>query len=315
MKRVAGLAGVGVSLLLLATMVVSGVLVIGEGPSAAAQAVVTPGPEAQAPVQPKAAPVQPQVPPPVVDVLQSGVLIVISKASQKMYVFKDGDPWGSSPVSTGKRGHSTPAGVFPILQKKKFHRSNLYSNAPMPFMQRLTWGGIAIHAGRLPGYPASHGCIRLPYGFAQTLFGLTRSDSTTVVVTNAPVDSDDHAITLALGTQQPGPKLPGMAPVPPVMAATQEPSAPATQPAAVPPQGMAGPGQTIQLAAALSPGEAEAHWQALVIQHPELARFHKQVIPAVVGSRQYWRLRASAPGAHAYCTTLKRAGEDCFRVS
>ena len=124
------------------------------------------------------------LPPAVNAVLKSGVLIVISKPSQTMYVFKDGALWNSSPVSTGKRGHTTPSGMFPILQKRTFHRSNIYSNAPMPHMQRLTWGGIAIHAGKLPGYPASHGCIRLPYAFARQLFALTRI-GTPVKVTQA----------------------------------------------------------------------------------------------------------------------------------
>jgi L,D-transpeptidase catalytic domain len=247
-------------------------------------------------------PPKPAGPPPVSEVLQSGVLIVVSKASQRMYVFKDGVPWASSPVSTGKRGHSTPAGVFPILQKKVFHRSNIYSNAPMPYMQRLTWRGIAIHAGRLPGYAASHGCIRLPHSFARSLFNLTRADATTVVVTNDAVGSDEGAITLALGTQ---------GQVPAVV-----PSKPEVRLAAAPVRmAFAGPGQTIQLAAAITLAEAEAHWQDLVSQHPELAGFSKAVIPAVVGSRRFYRLRASAPGAHAYCASLKRSGQDCFNVS
>ncbi|MFY7837668.1 MAG: hypothetical protein ACOVQ0_15445 [Novosphingobium sp.] len=77
----------------------------------------------------------------------------------------------------------------------------------------------------------------------------------------------------------------------------------------------AGRGQTIQLVAALSPAEAEAHWQGMVARHPELAGFRKVVVPAVVGTRRYWRLRATAPGAHAYCASLRRAGQDCFNVS
>lgn len=72
--------------------------------------------------------------------------------------------------------------MFTILQKKSFHRSNLYSDAPMPFMQRLTWSGVALHAGTLPGYPASHGCIRLPHDFARRLFGETRTGMTVMVV-------------------------------------------------------------------------------------------------------------------------------------
>src|SRR3546814_13834782 len=75
-------------------------------------------------------------------------------------------------VSTGMKGHRTTTGEFPVLQKRQWHRSNLYSNAPMPFMQRLTWDGIALHAGHNPGYPASHGCLRLPYDLARRLFGM-----------------------------------------------------------------------------------------------------------------------------------------------
>lgn len=242
------------------------------------------------------------LPPPVSDVLNSGVLIVVSNASQQMYVFKDGVQWASSPVSTGKQGHETPAGVFPILQKKVYHRSNLYSNAPMPYMQRLTWRGIAIHAGRLPGYPASHGCIRLPYSFARSLFGLTRAEATTVVVTNDAVESEEGAITLALGTQDEVPAV--VQPKPEVMLV----AAPARM-------AFVRPGQTIQLVAATSAGEAEAHWQELVMLYPALSGFRKIVVPAVVGSRRFYRLRATAPGAHAYCASLKRSGQACFNVS
>lgn len=97
----------------------------------------------------------------------AAVSILISLPGQIAYVYRDGVLIAASTVSTGKRGKSTPAGEFTILQKREFHRSNLYSNAPMPFMQRLTWTGIALHAGVLPGYPASHGCIRFPREFAR----------------------------------------------------------------------------------------------------------------------------------------------------
>ncbi|RYD64959.1 MAG: L,D-transpeptidase, partial [Sphingomonadales bacterium] len=96
--------------------------------------------------------------------------------------YRNGVPIGVSTVSTGKPGHRTPLGVFTILQKAKRHRSNKYSNAPMPYMQRLTWTGIAIHGGALPGYPASHGCIRLPHSFAPLLFDETALGMTVVVV-------------------------------------------------------------------------------------------------------------------------------------
>ena len=85
-------------------------------------------------------------------------------------------------VSTGSDGHETPVGDFTILEKQVFHRSNLYSDAPMPYMQRLTWDGIALHAGQLPGYPASHGCIRLPKAFARQLFDLTSMGGAVSVV-------------------------------------------------------------------------------------------------------------------------------------
>ncbi|HQS96858.1 MAG: hypothetical protein B7X90_07460 [Novosphingobium sp. 17-62-19] len=321
MKRFAGAIGAFVVLLLGAIAVVPGWLPFGGGEQAQAQVAMPSEPFSQpaAPVRP--APAAPKLPPQVSEVLQSGVLIVISKPTQRMFVFKDGVPWASSPVSTGKRGHGTPSGVFPILQKRVHHRSNLYSNAPMPFMQRLTWGGIAIHAGRLPGYPASHGCIRLPYAFAKSLFSLTKADATTVVVTNEAVRSDEGAITLALNTQTPRPALPGLVP-PPESALAERPSPTQVLPVPASPvllqvaaPRFSGPGQTIQLAAATSPGEAEAQWAELVAQHPELAGFRKSVVPAVVGARQFYRLRASAPGAHAYCAALKRAGQDCFRVS
>jgi hypothetical protein len=87
-----------------------------------------------------------------------------------------------APVSTGVPSHPTPLGVFSIIGKSKWHRSNIYSGAPMPFMQRLTWSGIALHAGPLPGYPASHGCIRLPYDFAQRLFGITQVGARVLVI-------------------------------------------------------------------------------------------------------------------------------------
>jgi lipoprotein-anchoring transpeptidase ErfK/SrfK len=100
--------------------------------------------------------------------------IVIVLDTQRIYVFQNEKLIGFSTISSGKKGKETPTGIFNILQKNVDHKSNLYSNAPMPFMQRLTWDGIAIHGGYLPGYPASHGCIRLPPVFAKALFGVTQ---------------------------------------------------------------------------------------------------------------------------------------------
>ena len=109
------------------------------------------------------------------------ILLVVSIRAQRAIVYRNGIPIGVSTVSTGKAGHETPTGVFTILQKNVDHKSNLYNSAPMPFMQRLTWDGIALHAGNLPGYPASHGCVRLPMAFARTLYGVTRLGMTVLV--------------------------------------------------------------------------------------------------------------------------------------
>lgn len=113
------------------------------------------------------------------------VLVVVSLPQQLVHVYRGGVRIGLSTVSTGKRGHDTPTGVFTVLQKKRMHRSNLYDDAPMPFMQRLTWDGVALHAGRLPGYPASHGCVRLPAAFAELLYTATDFDTVVVVADDA----------------------------------------------------------------------------------------------------------------------------------
>jgi lipoprotein-anchoring transpeptidase ErfK/SrfK len=109
------------------------------------------------------------------------VVVLVSIPQQTMHVYRNGILIGRSTVSTGSKGRATPGGVFSILEKKQTHRSKKYDNAPMPYMQRLTWSGIAMHSGKLPGYPASHGCIRLPYDFSQLLFKTTANGGTVVV--------------------------------------------------------------------------------------------------------------------------------------
>ena len=109
------------------------------------------------------------------------MLLIVNVATQRAVLFRNGVPIGASTVSTGRPGHATPTGVFTILQKQVEHYSSLYDDAPMPYMQRLTWQGVALHAGNLPGYPASHGCIRLPPGFAKLLYGETKVGMTVVV--------------------------------------------------------------------------------------------------------------------------------------
>jgi hypothetical protein len=123
------------------------------------------------------------------DVAAGPVSILISIPDQKAYVYRGDKLVAVSTVSTGKEGKETPVGVFTILQKKQMHHSNLYDNAPMPFMQRLTWDGIAIHAGKNPGFPASHGCIRVPSAFAKKLFTATELGAT-VEVTDIAFSGD-----------------------------------------------------------------------------------------------------------------------------
>jgi lipoprotein-anchoring transpeptidase ErfK/SrfK len=108
-------------------------------------------------------------------------LIVVSIGEQRVSLFGDGALVARSAVSTGMRGHPTPEGVFSVIQKDRYHRSNIYSSAPMPFMQRITWSGVALHAGVLPGYPASHGCIRLTYEFATMLWRTTQIGARVIV--------------------------------------------------------------------------------------------------------------------------------------
>jgi L,D-transpeptidase catalytic domain len=120
------------------------------------------------------------------------VVIVVSLPEQLAYVYRNGVRIAVSTVSTGKPGYETPTGVFTILQKSREHYSNLYDNAPMPFMQRLTWSGVALHAGKIPNYPASHGCVRLPYAFSEKLFSITQHGMTVVIA-----DDRSHAPTVA----------------------------------------------------------------------------------------------------------------------
>src|SRR5262245_1371806 len=100
--------------------------------------------------------------------------IIVSLTKQRVYVYRNGIKIGVSTCSTGKNDYDTPTGVFTILQKEEEHYSKTYDDAPMPMMQRLTWDGIALHAGKLPGYPASHGCVRLPKAFAEKLYEATQ---------------------------------------------------------------------------------------------------------------------------------------------
>ena len=112
------------------------------------------------------------------------LFLVIDLTRQRVLLYRGGVPIAASTISSGSKGRETPTGVFTILEKEVVHRSLTYDDAPMPYMQRLTAKGVAMHAGNLPGYPASHGCIRLPKAFAQLLYGVTEL-GTPVMITDA----------------------------------------------------------------------------------------------------------------------------------
>lgn len=127
------------------------------------------------------------------------LLISVSLATQSLTVYDDGVAIAHSPISSGTKEYPTPTGVFSVIQKQRFHRSNLYSAAPMPFMQRVTWSGVALHGGKLPGYPASHGCIRLPDDFAVRLWRTTSTGARVVITQRGTVPAEiSHARLFAL---------------------------------------------------------------------------------------------------------------------
>ncbi len=308
-----GRVGVRVSVLagLLVSLLGCGVLARG-----AFAGRVTPPP---APVQLASAGVQcgpdpvldgaPEGPPPLTpaSAARKGVLIVVSIPSQRLFVFRDGKEWGSTTISTGRRGHGTPAGTFTILQKAVKHRSRTYGNAPMPYMQRLTWGGVALHAGRVTGAPASHGCIRLPWNFARQLYALTNPASTSVVILRQPLDYAGAAKSAALGLPAPLREQPVRQ-----AAASLPPQPILPKPAAPLPHGMV---QTIQLAAAPNVAGADALWQELFASEPELQALEPVIVPAVVRQTQVYRLRASGRDAHAICGRLAARGIACLKVT
>src|SRR4051794_32414994 len=125
--------------------------------------------------------------PPSADLVASQPLtIIISLNRQKVDVYRGTALVANSQISSGKPGYATPAGVYTILEKQRWHESNIYSGAPMPWMQRITWSGMALHAGVVPGYPASHGCVRLPPSFASKLFQMTIGGENVVIARDSP---------------------------------------------------------------------------------------------------------------------------------
>src|ERR1700736_3367405 len=120
------------------------------------------------------------------------IMAIVSLSRQKITIYDAEGRVLQAPISSGQHGYDTPVGIYSVIQKEAEHYSNLYDDASMPFMQRITWSGIALHAGVLPGHPASHGCVRMPYGFAEHLFELTKLGMRVIVARNdvRPVEID-----------------------------------------------------------------------------------------------------------------------------
>ena len=122
------------------------------------------------------------------------LFLVIDLGEQRAMLYRNDVLIAASSVSTGSEGRETPMGMFTILEKEVFHRSRTYDDAPMPYMQRLTWKGVSMHAGNLPGYPASHGCIRLPAGFAKLLFGVTELGTPVLITDKAKLAEQERIV-------------------------------------------------------------------------------------------------------------------------
>jgi len=189
---------------------------------------------------------------------QGPLIIAISIEKQRLKLYDTNGFFAETPVSTGTRGHPTPMGVFSIIQKSKFHRSNIYSDAPMPYMQRITWSGVAMHAGVLPGYPASHGCIRMPMSFAIKMWKWTKMGAR-VIVTPGEMTPESFSHPL-LATSKTPPQ--------PVATAEPESNAPAGPKSdkSVPANKTASIDGEIQLKPSLDPAKSEASNPSSVAQ-------------------------------------------------
>src|SRR3979490_3301455 len=146
---------------------------------------------------------------------QGPLIIAISIQKQNLKIYDAGGFYAETPISTGMRNHPTPMGVFSVIQKQKLHHSNIYSGAPMPYMQRITWSGVAMHAGVLPGYPASHGCISMPTAFAMKMWNWTKMGARVVVTPGEITPSSFSHPLLAARKVVPQPAAEPQADVPP----------------------------------------------------------------------------------------------------
>src|SRR5499427_7068580 len=234
--------------------------------------------------------------------------IVVSIGTQKVTLFSNGVRVAQGPVSTGVPGHPTPTGVFSIIEKDRYHHSNLYSNAPMPYMQRITWSGVALHEGVLPGYPASHGCIRMSHDFAQKLWPITNLGVRVIVAHHeiAPVDfahpklfapkprppapaiamdgrPDGRDVAPAIVLAQaaiPDAAIDAIDAAPPAEATTPaSPAADAATETAMPPAEMTGPREDVVATEAQRQGGSQAGDEAKASDLPELIRSMEVAAP------------------------------------
>jgi len=160
------------------------------------------------------------------------ILVYVDLTRQNATVYRNGVRIGVSTISSGKDGYETPTGVFTILEKDKDHRSRTYDNAPMPYQQRLTWKGVALHAGNLPGFPASHGCVRLPMEFAKILFGAMPMGGT-VVIAGGHEDPVKRPAAGVLAPEMAGVTAPPPAPLTPEGVYTWNPAASPSGPVSI----------------------------------------------------------------------------------
>jgi lipoprotein-anchoring transpeptidase ErfK/SrfK len=227
-SRLALAAGLGVALTATLTLPANAFFGLASAPRPVGPVMVPPVTvPLTSPVRPKVVRPRPKAGPALPNELaakaQGPLTVVISLDRQELTLYSGGAPIARSRVSSGKAGHGTPTGIFSVIEKDRWHRSNLYDDAPMYYMNRITWSGVALHQGVVPNYPASHGCIRLPEAFARQLFGVTRL-GTRVIVTRgeaAPADITHAALFVPVKPPAPAPEV--VAELPPVFSDELQP--------------------------------------------------------------------------------------------
>ena len=210
---------------------------------------------------------------------QGPLIISISVAEQRLRLYDANGLFAESPVSTGMPDHPTPMGAFSVIQKQKFHQSNIYSGAPMPFMQRITWSGIALHAGVVPGHPASHGCIRMPAAFAVKMWNWTRMGAR-VIIAPGPVSPANFSHPL-LATLKVLPQ-PVTADQPKSDVAIVQKKAPSTEASTAPPTQTADAGGTLPGSASMS--DAAPGGEASSLAPDRAATERRAASPAAAGT-------------------------------